>query len=184
MIESVELIEQAKTNNAVLEKLLSEYEPLMYSIVKTFSIDGYTSDDLMQEARQSFCLAVKKFDSEKGGKLSTFVYLIIKRRLNDLNKAQYVTKRRGDVVPLDDDEEDALIYKIPSLDPNPEEQVLIEEERQEIGEALRGKLTEIEFDIAILFAKGYTYGDIAKLLNITKKQVDNALQRARKKLKE
>lgn len=184
MIESIELIEQAKTNNAVLEKLLSDYESLIYSIVKTFSIEGYTSEDLMQEARHSFCLAVKKFDSEKNAKLVTFATLVIKRRLGDLKKAQYVIKRRGEVVALDDDDDDDLIYNIPSLAPTPEEQVLIEEERQEIGDALRGKLTEIEFNIAILFANGYTYSDIAKILNITNKQVDNALQRARKKLKE
>ncbi len=184
MKESLDYIEQAKTDNVVLEKLLKEYEPMIYSIVKTFSIDGYTTEDLMQEARQSFCLAVRKFDTSSDNKLSTFVYIIIKRRLNDLNKAQYVAKRRGEVVPLSHDEENARIYDIPSLDPSPEEQVIKEEKRQEIGNALRGKLTESEFDVAILFAKGYTYGDIAKLLNITKKQVDNALQRVRKKLKE
>lgn len=184
MTESFELIEQAKTNNLLLEKLLIEYEPMMYSIVKTFSIDGYTTEDLMQEARSSFCTAVRKFDTSGQNKLSTFVYIVIKRRLNDLNKAQNVAKRRGEVIPISNDEESTPVYDIPSLYPTPEEQVINEEKRQEIGKALRGKLTETEFDIAILFTNGYSYGDIAKLLNISKKQVDNALQRVRKKLKD
>lgn len=184
MTENLEIIEQAKTNNAILEKLMNEYEPMMYSLVKTFSVNGYTTEDLMQEARLSFCKAVRKFDTKSENKLSTFVYLVVKRRLNDLNKAQFVVKRRGEVIPITGDEESAPVYEIPSLDPDPLEQVLIEEKRQELGRALRGKLTETEFDIAILFANGYSYEDIAKLLNVTKKQVDNALQRVRKKLKD
>lgn len=184
MSEYFELIEQAKTDNKALEKLLKENEPLIYSLVKNYSIVGYTTEDLMQEARQSFCTAVRKFDATRGYQLSTFVSVVIRRRLDDIKGTQFADKRRGEVFSLLSDNEDEMEYEIPSPDPNPEEQVLIEEKREEIGNALRGKLSKIEFDIAILFANGYTYVDIAKLLNITKKQVDNALQRVRKKLKD
>lgn len=177
-----ELIEKAKTDNIALEQLLTNYEPMISSIVKGVKVHGYTREDLMQEARMVFCQAVKKYDSTKS-KLSTFAYTLIKRRLRDLKKAESVLKRRGTVVSINLDPEDTEYYDIPSLNPTPEEKVLMEEKRQEIDTALRGKLTTVEFDVAILFSRGYTYRDIATLMNITTKQVDNALQRARNKLK-
>ncbi len=182
-MDELELIQKAKTDNSALETLLQNYEPMIYSLVKRFQISGYTLDDLLQEARIAFCRAVKLYDGTKS-KLSTFAYVIIRRRLKDLKKAEFMLKRHGDVISIDTDEDSGSFFDIPSDKPGPEEQLLIKEERRELGNALRGKLTDFEFDVAVMFIKGYSYKAIAETMNITEKQVDNALQRARKKMKE
>lgn len=178
-----ELIKQAKTDNGALEKLLNSYEPMLYSLAKKFSIKGYTMDDLMQESRNAFCQAVKAFEDDKS-KLSTFAYTFVMNRLKELQRAEMMLKRRAEIVSIYPKDDDGEALEIPSSKPNPEEMVIIEEERQEIGKALTGKLTQLEFDAAMLFAKGYSYADIAKLTNRTVKSIDNAMQRVKKKIKD
>ncbi len=182
-MDEIELIQKAKDDNSALELLLHNYEPMIYSLVKKFKISGYTTDDLLQEARSAFCRAVKLYDNTKS-KLSTFAYVIMRRRLKDLEKAEYMLKRRAEVISLNTDEDSGKYFDIPSNKPGPEERVIIMERREELREALRGKLTDLEFDVTLAFIEGNSYSDIAQSKNISVKQVDNALQRAKKKMKE
>ena len=47
---------------------------------------------------------------------------------------------------------------------------------------LQETLTDLEYEVLMLFLGAYTYEEIAQRLNLTTKAVDNALQRVRRKL--
>lgn len=51
-----------------------------------------------------------------------------------------------------------------------------------IKERIREVLSRLEYDVLLSYADGMTYADIASLLGISVKAVDNALSRARRKL--
>ena len=55
---------------------------------------------------------------------------------------------------------------------------------EELNESIEKKLTPLEKDVLRLHIGGHNYSSIAEVLSISVKSVDNALQRARKKLKE
>ena len=43
-------------------------------------------------------------------------------------------------------------------------------------------MTDLEYEVLMLFLGAYTYEEIAQRLHLTTKAVDNALQRVRRKL--
>lgn len=180
MDNDIELIELAKTNNIALEKLMRIYEPMMYKVVRKYKIGGHTQEDLMQEARDSFCQAVKVYDKEKS-KLSTFAYTFINNRMKTLQKTDKALKRNATVVSIfSDDNDDGIALDIPSNKPGPEDIVILNERIQEI----KSRLTAFEFEVAMLYAKGYSYNSIAEKMNKTVKNIDNTLQRVKRKLKD
>ena len=47
---------------------------------------------------------------------------------------------------------------------------------------LQSVLSKSEYDVLMLYGNGLSYKEIAEKLSVTEKAVDNALQRARKKV--
>lgn len=178
MNTDIELIELAKKDNSLLEELMHMYEPLMYVVIRPYKIPGYTQEDLMQEARASFCQAVKAYDKERS-QLSTFAFTSINNRMKTLKKTANAIKRNGVVFSLDSDEYKKLFSNIPSSTPNPEDKVILDEIIQEI----KSKLSPYEFEVAMLAARGFSYASIAEQMNKTVKNIDNTLQRVKRKLR-
>ncbi|MEG0615772.1 MAG: LuxR C-terminal-related transcriptional regulator, partial [Oscillospiraceae bacterium] len=62
--------------------------------------------------------------------------------------------------------------------------IFIEKEKyQELDDEVSSHLSEREWQIFRLFLRGSTYDQMARQLNVSRKTVDNALQRVRRKLK-
>lgn len=175
-------IQLARTDNEVMESLLQDYEPLIGSIARSFKIDGYAFDDLLQEARHAFCLSVKSFDETRGN-FASFASLCIKSRLNDLSKSSRAKKRVAKKISIDQEDDDGNIWEIASDAPTPEDKG----DYESLIEEVRETLTEFEFSVIILHGMGYSYEEMATILSqrykeVNEKRVDNAFQRAKKKL--
>lgn len=180
--ELLERIILAKSDNEQMELLLQAYEPLICSIARSFKIEGYAYDDLLQEARLAFCMSVKGYDEARGA-FSSFATICIKSRLNDLSKSSKAKKRAVKKISIDQEDDTGNILEIPSDAPTPEDKG----DYEGLIEEVRGALTEFEFSVIVLHGMGYSYEEIAKKLSqsykdVNEKKVDNALQRARKKL--
>lgn len=66
---------------------------------------------------------------------------------------------------------------------NPETVVLLKERLEEREEQIRQKLSRMERTVAELFLAGYSYAEIAERMGKDERSVNNALTRARNKLK-
>ena len=63
------------------------------------------------------------------------------------------------------------------------EQIYLEKESiRDINKMIDDKLSLLERDVLEMYLMGYTYGQIASMLDKPQKSVDNALQRAKAKL--
>ena len=82
---------------------------------------------------------------------------------------------------FDEDEEEMEIV-LPSSLPLPETQVLEKENVREIFNQIKASLSNLEFKVLLLYLKGFSYDEISKSMNITKKSIDNALSRIKSKL--
>ncbi|MBR4929067.1 MAG: sigma-70 family RNA polymerase sigma factor, partial [Oscillospiraceae bacterium] len=80
--------------------------------------------------------------------------------------------------PEDDDVND-LFY-----DESPEETAILREEYLRIREKMDRVLSAREREALILYSSGYSYSEIAEKTGMTPKAVGNAIQRARKKLRQ
>ena len=65
---------------------------------------------------------------------------------------------------------------------DPAQLVVQRENAALLRQRLQETLTDLEYEVLMLFLGAYTYEEIAQRLHLTTKAVDNALQRVRRKL--
>ena len=79
-------------------------------------------------------------------------------------------------------EDDDFGYMIASNDLTPETQVISSEQTKDIVKKIKNVLSDYELKILKYYLKGLSYTQIAALLNVPSKSVDNALNRIKNKL--
>ena len=77
---------------------------------------------------------------------------------------------------------DTLDSEVIDLSRSPEEQIMLKEQIDLAMQKLRGILSARELEVFVLYTDGLSYTSIARRLGVSEKSVDNALQRARKKI--
>ena len=172
-----ELCRLASKGDARAENELAvRYSRLVRACARPFFLAGGDSEDLIQEGSLAVFTAAKTFDSKKST-FSTFVFLCINRAVATAAKAGEAKKR----IPenLIDSIEDVDI-----LSPSDPEKMIIERENFEnLKSTIKKNLSEKEYRILGEYLSGKSYGESAAGLSISEKAVDNALLRARNKLK-
>lgn len=136
-------------------------------------------EDLVQEGFIGLLNAVSNYDSSLGASFKTFVKLCIDRNIISVVRAALRKKQipKSSLVFLGEQD-------YPAADSiNPENVVIAREEIDLLKSKIFSSLSEFEIKVLTLFLRGYTYEKIAETLNCKSKQVDNAMQRLRKKLK-
>ena len=79
-------------------------------------------------------------------------------------------------------DDDFDLAQIPDAGSSADDYIITKEDN-EVVEHLLSFLSQKEYSVMKLFLDGYSYKQIAEKLDITPKSADNALSRARKKLK-
>lgn len=133
-------------------------------------------DDLFSEGLMGLLKAVRYYDKNKGASFATFANLCTDRAMKTC-VAKSV--REQPLVKYDDFDFDLL-----EDESRLTEDVVIE---RETGGALMKKLADIlsdtELKVLSMYLMHYTYHQIAEELSTSEKSVDNALQRAKSKVK-
>ena len=131
--------------------------------------------------------AIRSFSPEKGASFHTFALLCIDRNIISAVRMSLSAKRIPPSSLLyidqsDDDSPDAesLLY---DRKPNPEDAIISKDTVERINARLSGLLSKTEFEVFELYLKGCSYDTIAERLSISRKSVDNAVCRAKGKLK-
>lgn len=175
----------AKTDNACLELMLERYVSVIQSIVSKYFVKGYDEEDLRQEGRLSVVKAVKHYDGQSGFKnfaskcIKNSVLTLIKKanRLKNLPLKDYISLSGLN------DTDDVDKNKLLSWDKrSPLEDIIEKEKESELIEKIKSSLSAYEYQVFSLYLYGYSYEDIKKALKKDVKSIDNAIQRARKKL--
>ena len=69
-----------------------------------------------------------------------------------------------------------------SSDLNPEDMLIMRDDRREFRQKISGVLSDFEFKVTTMYIDGMTCAEICTATGKTAKSVDNALQRSKKKL--
>ena len=133
-------------------------------------------DDLFSEGLMGLLKAVRYYDKNKGASFATFANLCTDRAMKTCVSKAVRAQPLGkyDDFDFDTREDDSRLT----------EDVVIE---RETGDALMKKLSGIlsatELKVLSMYLMHYTYNQIARELSTSEKSVDNALQRAKSKVK-
>ncbi|MDO4499762.1 MAG: sigma-70 family RNA polymerase sigma factor [Erysipelotrichaceae bacterium] len=180
-----DLIKRVRNNLPdAYEELLKQYKNMIYSIINTYETDygdyKVNREDLFQEGCIALYDACFSYTFDRDVKFSTYVYVLIKRRISLAYKKSLLTYQMEtyslDNISLSDHCSNIATQYVCD---NP----IAYHARQERNEAIQEKLSKLreqDREIIMLRINNYSYEEIAQKLNIKKKRIDNRLFRLKK----
>ena len=185
------LIRAAKRGDHAAEaRLLALYEPMVRCITAALYLPGGDRDDLDQEARIGILQAIRDWDPERRVPFRNFAWLCAVREAHMAVNAARARKHQPlngarPLHPIDADAP-ALQETLAAAGRPDEDPVAKTLGRERLRRILAHvpSLTELERGALVLSASHRTRRETAALLGVGERAVNNALQRARKKLAE
>ncbi len=187
-----ELVARARCGSAeALRQLLDAYRPLARARARSYFLAGADREDVVQEAMIGLLSAVRGFDPSREASFATFAELCITRQILTAVKTAARQKHGplNDYVPLSPADPAPgrgdrglvrALRRTPAQDPA--ELVLNRERLAALQSHVDVALSDLELDVLRLHVEGRSHAEIADGLGRDPKAVDNALQRARRKL--
>lgn len=158
-------------------RLILKYTGTVSLLSKKYFSSSLTDDDWFQEGMIGLLNAVRTHDREASASFSTYACVCIRNRMNSaLKKAQNAAN-----APLNGSLEyhDDFVPTVIS----PEDNYIENENYRFFTTSFLNKLSETEQKVIRYYLSGFSYKETAKKLGISEKSVDNALCRAKSKLK-
>lgn len=181
----LETIKKAQKDDKIaINQVLQHYEYIVKILIKRggYFISGGNEDDLIQTGLDAIVEAIKKFDSSKNAKFSTFASLCIDNRLKDQVRKNNSQKNQMNIVPLQI--QDTLEQNEDFLTNNSTiSEMESEERKKEFYELLASVCTPEQVEVIKYKNFGFKNEEIAQKMNITYKQVDNLYTTAKSKIK-
>lgn len=169
-----------------LTALFVRYRPVIAKKAVACGHPFLDQDDLVQEGMLALLRAVRFYRSDREASFFTFALTCINNSIRSALRSGEQIKHRPmrDYISLDENStgETAALRVLAQQDGSPEDLVIKMEEYALIRQKIRSLLSGLEREILMLYLKGSTYEQVAAQMGVTEKSVDNALQRARKKL--
>ncbi len=167
------ILKARQSDNGAYSVLLSRYDSAITRIVLKYAA-SYDRDDLFQEARIAFYYAIQFFDFQSAS-FATFSAVCVERSIISAINKNNAKKRIPSelIVPLDEELEGS---------DNPEKLLIEKEAHRLVSEEIVSRLSEFELSVLRSFLATESYEATAKELSVSRKSVDNALLRVRRKL--
>ena len=163
-----------------LARLTTAFMPYIQSRACSLYADGLEDDDLVQEGLIGLYNAIESYDAHRGVPFRAYATTCIDNRMTSAVRGAGRKKHRplSGYLSLSDDGAAVL----PGGE-TPEELAIARESYVSLQNKIQDELSPFEREVLSLYLDGSDYLAIAKLLDVSAKSVDNALQRARKKLR-
>lgn len=183
----VSMIQQG--DSEAMDYLLRKYTPLVNKETRTVYIIGADDEDLIQEGMIGLFKAIRDYRENRGAGFYTFAKTCIKGQIcsavtasnrkkhTPLNTYVSFYAQKGNKESMD-----LMDILEADLESNPEERMIRKESIAWIESKIQDKLSVKEQQVLSDYLEGRTYQEIAQHRGITKKSVDNAIQRIRAKL--
>lgn len=180
-------IEEAK------DILFEKYKPLIENIARRFlkysSNIGLENNDLIQEGYLALNSAIETFDEQKNITFYTYAKNCIERKMISAivknNSFKHKVLNESISYEVEDSEGTHLLFGniLEDNNYNPLELILNKENEKNLISNIKEKLTELEAKVFDLKINGFSYKEIAEILDKDAKAIDNAIQRIKGKAK-
>lgn len=188
----VELVYQLTESEEASDILFEKYKYIVDIVIKKYMKAAYNFNvdlnDLRQEAYFAFADALYRYKENRDASLATFITLVVERRVRRVVDSANTMKSKlnSSVLSLEHiypEFENSLMYIIGDDSMEPLKLFEDKERTVELIERLKKELSGTELEVCELLLNQYEYKEIAEILNMGTKQVDNCIQRIRNKLK-
>lgn len=173
-----------------VEFLISKYRSFVRAKARSYFLIGADREDIIQEGMIGLYKAVRDFRADRRASFRAFAELCITRQIITAIKTatrqkhiplnSYVSLNK----PIYDEESDRTLMDVihGNKVSDPEELIISREEFLDIERRMGEFLSELEWQVLMLYLEGKSYQEIADNLDRHVKSVDNALQRVKRKL--
>lgn len=185
-----EVVKMAQSGDDVaLNHIMARYRNYVYSKANTYFLVGAEKDDVAQEGMIGLYKAVKEYSPQEGSSFKHFAGICISRQI--LTAVKAATRKKHiplnsyislDKTDSDGDLNDTLDAALEDGDQNPEAIIIEQEDLTMVEYKINKALSKLEMQVLIYYTEGRSYDEIAQILGKSKKCIDNALQRIKKKL--
>ena len=181
-----------ENNEDAKDILFKKYKYIIDIIIKKYSLSavkvGIEYNDLYQEALVGFTDALNSYDENKDASIATFITLCVERKLqNTILKAKTIKNKMFiQALSLDyqEDSESPLSERISDNSKNdPLNNMTNDESYIELIDKIKKELSNNEYEVFTLMVSGINYIEISEQLDKNPKQIDNAIQRIKSKIK-
>ena len=189
----IELLREGKTE--ITDYLMEKYKDMVRKQARAMYLWGGENDDLIQEGMIGLFKAVRDYDCGRDASFYTFADLCISRQMYTAVQASQRLKHTplNTYVSLDshgrtEEDRDPETQTLAELltdktGRNPEELFLDKERVAYLEKRIATELSELERQVLDLYITGMSYTQIAKVLRRSEKATENALTRAKQKIR-
>lgn len=176
-----ELVEYFKNGDKnALSELLVRYKNMVKSRARCFFLVGAETEDIIQEGMCGLYSAILTYEEGKSS-FKSFAYGCVNKKIFTAIKSTTRQKHiplNNYVSLFDENNEDSNV----SDELSPEDVLINAESEKEIKNIIKQSLSKTEYKVIDLYLKGYSYEDISIKIGVSRKSVDNAIARSKKKL--
>lgn len=171
------LIARFKCGDGVAcEELLNRYKNKVLAIARSYFLSYGDTEDLVQEGMCGLYSAMSAYSGE--GAFAPFAYACVRNRIIDALKHVVRGIPQADYQTFLDEQECGASHGF-----TPEDVLINTESKNEFSEVIKSALSDLELKALEMYVDGATMGEMTEVLGKTYKQIDNALDRAKRKLK-
>jgi len=183
-----------QSNQYAYDYLIKKYLELVNIKASAYFMAGADKEDIVQEGLLGLLKAIRNFDCEKGASFKTFADLCILRQIQSAIKLASRNKHKplNDYASLSEpmegnsDESGRNVSLLDALaeeaNNDPLEMLVDKEYYNNLTLGINNELSDFELEVINLYVDGMSYQEIGVKLGKSAKQIDNALQRTKKKL--
>ena len=170
------------------EHLLGKYRGLVEGKARSYFLMGADHEDIVQEGMIGLFKAIRDFRTDKQSRFRAFAELCVTRQIITAVKTatrqkhlplnRYISLHRN----VEEDSDGTLIDILPDACVVDPEKVVVDSHVQECLSSIQGEMSRLESRVLRYYMQGMSYREMASLLACRTKSVDNALQRAKRKI--
>lgn len=195
-INDYELVSYIRDNNEEASEIIyDKYKPLIEKnarrLLKYCNYNGLELNDLVQEGMLGLSKAIESFNETKEASFYTYAKTCIERRqltaiIASQRQKHKLLNESVSFEAYDDDFDNIKTVDAMLVDNsyNPESVVFDYENSTDLLNKASEILTTLEMQVFELKISGFSYIEISEILDKDKKQIDNAIQRIKYKIKE
>ena len=188
-LNDYELLHYVKENiEEASEVLIKKYYPLVVNVCKRFEKYlqncGVDKNDLLQEGMLGFIDAINNYLDNQETMFYTYAKTCIEKKVISLIVSSHRKKHKILNESLSYDSPVIISERLLKDEYNdPLNLLIVSDSLSKLEHKVRTKLTTFEEQVFDLMLSGFTYKEIADVLDKEPKQIDNAIQRIRTKTK-
>lgn len=170
------------------EHLLGKYKGLVEGKARSYFLLGADHEDIVQEGMIGLFKAIRDFRTDRQSRFRAFAELCVTRQIITAVKTatrqkhmplnRYVSLHRC----VEEDSDGTLIDILPDACVMDPEKVVVDSSVRECLNSAHGEMSLLESKVLRCYMQGMSYREMASLLACRTKSVDNALQRAKRKI--